>query len=121
MISPVVEDICLIILQNQSGIFITFHLVQEITLLHAVGVARAMKTYGQHQGVAISSQGESSVSEGYCYEAINGASREKLPVIFVFQDNGYGISVPKSDQTAHEKYADNFSGFLNLKIIHCDG
>jgi 2-oxoisovalerate dehydrogenase E1 component len=88
--------------------------------LHAVGVARAMKRY-KHQGVAISSQGESSVSEGYCYEAINGASNEKLPVIFVFQDNGYGISVPKSDQTANERVADNFSGFLNLRIIHCDG
>lgn len=88
--------------------------------LHAVGVARAMKTYG-HVGISISSQGESSVSEGYCYEAINGASKEKLPVIFVFQDNGYGISVPKADQTANEKTADNFSGFLNLKIIHCDG
>jgi 2-oxoisovalerate dehydrogenase E1 component len=89
-------------------------------VLHAVGVARAMKKY-DHGGVAFSSQGESSVSEGYCYEAINGASREKLPVVFVFQDNGYGISVPKADQTAHEKYADNFTGFLNLKIIHCDG
>jgi 2-oxoisovalerate dehydrogenase E1 component len=88
--------------------------------LHAVGVARAMKRY-KHKGVAISSQGESSVSEGYCYEAINGASCEKLPAIFVFQDNGYGISVPKRDQTANEKVADNFSGFLNLKIIHCDG
>ncbi len=88
--------------------------------LHAVGVARAMKRY-KHTGVAISSQGESSVSEGYCYEAINGASTEKLPVIFVFQDNGYGISVPKRDQTANERVADNFSGFLNLRIIHCDG
>ena len=88
--------------------------------LHAVGVARAMKRY-KHKGVAISSQGESSVSEGYCYEAINGASNEKLPVIFVFQDNGYGISVPKRDQTANERVADNFSGFLNLTIIHCDG
>lgn len=88
--------------------------------LHAVGVARAMKRY-KHKGVAISSQGESSVSEGYCYEAINGASCEKLPVIFVFQDNGYGISVPKRDQTANERVADNFSGFLNLTIIHCDG
>jgi 2-oxoisovalerate dehydrogenase E1 component len=88
--------------------------------LHAVGVARAMKVYG-HKGVAFSSQGESSLSEGYCYEAINGASKEKLPVVFVIQDNGYGISVPKCDQTAQEKYADNFSGFLNLKIIHCDG
>lgn len=88
--------------------------------LHAVGVARAMKRY-KHTGVAISSQGESSVSEGYCYEAINGASCEKLPVIFVFQDNGYGISVPKRDQTANERVADNFSGMANLKIIHCDG
>jgi len=88
--------------------------------LHAVGVARAMKRY-KHVGVAISSQGESSVSEGYCYEAINGASTEKLPVIFVFQDNGYGISVPKRQQTAQEYVANNFSGFLNLHIIHCDG
>ncbi len=88
--------------------------------LHAVGVARAMDRY-KHKGVAISSQGESSVSEGYVYEAINGASREKLPAIFVFQENGYGISVPKADQTANEFVANNFTGFLNLHIIHCDG
>ncbi|MAZ47239.1 MAG: 2-oxoisovalerate dehydrogenase [Halobacteriovoraceae bacterium] len=88
--------------------------------LHAVGVARGMQRY-KHKGISISSQGESSVSEGYCYEAINGASREKLPVVFVFQDNGYGISVPKHEQTANEFVADNFTGFKNLQIIHCDG
>jgi len=88
--------------------------------LHAVGVARAIKKY-KVPGVAISSQGESSVSEGYVYEAINGASNEKLPVIFVFQDNGYGISVPKADQTANRKVANNFSGFKNMKIFHCNG
>ena len=88
--------------------------------LHAVGVARAMNRYN-HKGVAITSQGESSTSEGYVYEAINGASNEKLPVVFVFQDNGYGISVPKCDQTANEYAANNFTGFLNLTIIHCDG
>lgn len=89
-------------------------------ILHAVGVARGMRTY-KHKGVAISSQGESSVSEGYCYEAITGADRELLPCVFVFQDNGYGISVPKRDQTANEHVADNFIGFKNLKIIKCDG
>jgi 2-oxoisovalerate dehydrogenase E1 component len=88
--------------------------------LHAVGTARAMKKYS-HKGVAISSQGESSFSEGYAYEAVNGASREELPVIFVIQDNGYGISVPKSDQTANRKVANNFTGFKNLRIIHCNG
>ena len=88
--------------------------------LHAVGVARALKYY-KSNGIAISSQGESSVSEGYVYEAINGASNEQLPVIFVYQDNGYGISVPKQDQTANRKVANNFSGFKNLRIIHCNG
>lgn len=88
--------------------------------LHAVGVARAM-IYYKHKGVAITSHGESTVSEGYVYEAINGASNERLPVIFVIQDNGYGISVPKKAQTSNRKVADNFSGFKNLKIIHCNG
>lgn len=88
--------------------------------LHAVGVARAIKKYGG-KGVAISSQGESSLSEGYVYEAINGASNEKLPVIFIVQDNSYGISVQKRDQTANYFASDNFQGFKNLRIIHCDG
>lgn len=88
--------------------------------VHAAGVARAMVYYG-HKGVAIASHGESSMSEGYVYETINGASNERLPIILVIQDNGYGISVPKKDQTANRKVADNFSGFKNLKIIHCNG
>ncbi|MFO8021451.1 MAG: thiamine pyrophosphate-dependent enzyme [Perlabentimonas sp.] len=86
----------------------------------ASGVGRAFKRYN-HKGVVFSSQGESSVSEGYVYEAINGASNEQLPVVFVLQDNGYGISVPKEDQTANRKVANNFSGFKNLKIFHCNG
>ena len=88
--------------------------------LHAVGVARAMVYYG-HKGVVITSHGESATSEGFVYEAINGASLERLPVIFVIQDNGYGISVPKSEQTANRKVAENFFGFKNLKIIYCNG
>lgn len=88
--------------------------------LHAVGVARAMTYYG-HRGVAITSHGESTTSEGFVYEAVNGASLEQLPVIFVWQDNGYGISVPKKDQTAARKVADNFAGFRNIRIIHCNG
>ncbi len=87
---------------------------------HAVGLARAVKYYDR-DSVVFSSQGESSLSEGYCFESINGADREKLPVVFIIQDNGYGISVPKRDQSANEHICDNFSGFPNLKIIKCDG
>ena len=88
--------------------------------LHAVGLARALKTYDRDD-VVFCSVGESSTSEGYYYEAVNGASREKLAVVFAVQDNGYGISVPKSDQTANACASDNFRGFLNLSILHCDG
>lgn len=88
--------------------------------LHAVGVARAIKYYGD-DAIAFSSQGDSSLSEGYCYEAINGASREELPVIFVIQNNGYGISVPTSEQTANEIVTKNFSGIKNIKLFECDG
>ncbi|HSB63852.1 MAG TPA: thiamine pyrophosphate-dependent enzyme [Thermoanaerobaculia bacterium] len=87
---------------------------------HATGLARALRTYGS-DAIVFCSVGESSTSEGYFYEAVNGASREKLSVVFVVQDNGYGIAVPKSDQTANAFAADNFSGFLNVKIFHCDG
>lgn len=88
--------------------------------LHAVGTARAMKLYGS-KGVSISSQGESSTSEGYVFEAINGASNEKLPVIFVFQDNQFGISVPQRDQSANRRAAENYRGIKNLTIMYCDG
>lgn len=88
--------------------------------LHAVGVARAIKRYNS-KGIAISSQGESSTSEGYVFEAINGASNEKLPVLFVFQDNQFGISVPQRDQSANRRAAENYRGIKNLKIMYCDG
>ena len=88
--------------------------------LHATGVARSIKIY-KGGGVAISSQGESSTSEGYVFEAINGASKEKLPVIFVFQDNQYGISVPQRDQSANRRAAENYRGLKNLRIMYCDG
>ncbi len=88
--------------------------------LHAVGLARAVKVYNS-DAIVFCSQGESSVSEGYVSEAINGASLERLPVLFVFQDNGFGISVPKSDQTANLHVCDNFRGYPNLKIVKCDG
>ncbi|MEM7013164.1 MAG: thiamine pyrophosphate-dependent enzyme, partial [Verrucomicrobiota bacterium] len=88
--------------------------------LHAVGVARAIKYY-KSNGAAFCSQGDSSASEGYCFEAYNGASREQLPVLFVIQNNGYGISVPTSQQTANPCVADNFAGIKHLHIERCDG
>ncbi len=86
----------------------------------AVGTARSIKKFKGNE-VVFCSTGESTTSEGYYYEAVNGADREKLPIVFVIQNNGYGISVPVREQTANTKVSDNFRGFSNLKIIECDG
>lgn len=88
--------------------------------LHAVGVARAIKYY-QSPGVAFASFGDASSSEGYVYEAFNGASREQLPVIFVIQNNHYGISVPSEEQTANWVVSENYRGLKNLLVVNADG
>jgi 2-oxoisovalerate dehydrogenase E1 component len=66
--------------------------------LPAVGAARALKLDGGDQVVYVES-GEGATSEGEFFEALNWASREQLPVLFVVQNNGYAISVPQSSQT----------------------
>ncbi len=86
----------------------------------AAGTARSIKKYKGDE-IVYCSTGDSTTSEGYYYEAVNGADREKLPLIFVIQNNKYGISVPLHEQTANPEVCDNFSGFQNLLIIKCDG
>jgi 2-oxoisovalerate dehydrogenase E1 component len=87
---------------------------------HAAGLARAIKKYGGDE-IVFYSGGESATAEGYFYEAINCASTERLPVVFVIQNNQYGISVPLRDVMANLNVAQNFAGLPNIKILNCDG
>ncbi len=88
--------------------------------LHAVGLAKAIKYY-KADAISYYSGGESACSEGFFYEAVNGATTGKYPVIFVIQNNGYGISVPIEEATANTVVSRNFSGFKNLFIVEVDG
>jgi len=65
----------------------------------AVGAALAAKMQGR-DSVAISYLGEGAVNQGAFHEALNLAAVWKLPVVFVIEDNAWGISVPKSASTA---------------------
>lgn len=87
---------------------------------HAVGTAKAIKYY-KADAISFYSGGESACAEGYFYEAVNGATQSRVPVIFVIQNNGYGISVPIEEAFINPVVSDNFSGFPDLKIIHVDG
>ncbi|MEZ4784602.1 MAG: thiamine pyrophosphate-dependent enzyme [Candidatus Kapaibacterium sp.] len=86
----------------------------------AAGLAKAVQYY-KTDAVVFCSSGESATAEGYYYEAVNGATTGKYPVIFVIQNNHYGISVPIEEVNANPRVSDNFRGFSNLKIINCDG
>lgn len=63
------------------------------SLIPACGTAWAMKLAGQ-DGVCVASVGDAASRQGEFYEAIAFAIQEKLPVIFVIEDNKYGISTP---------------------------
>ena len=86
----------------------------------AVGLAKAIRTY-KREAISFYSGGESACSEGYFYEAVCGAVKGKYPVVFVVQNNGYGISVPFEEVSANIDVSRNFDGFPDLKIIRVDG
>lgn len=76
----------------------------------ACGAALAAKKLGK-DWVAIAFFGEGAANQGAFHEALNLASLWQLPVIFVCEDNKYGISVEKSNSTAVSSNADRAPGY----------
>lgn len=90
--------------------------------LQAVGTALASRRKGI-KNVSYVSSGEGTTSQGEFHEAVNWASREKLPVLFVIQNNRYAISVPVEHQTAGKdgSVAEMMGGFYSLYRKRIDG
>ncbi len=88
--------------------------------LQAVGAAFALQRDKSNAVVYVSS-GEGTTSQGDFHEALNWASREKAPVIFHVENNGYAISVPIADQTAGASVYKITAGYENLARLSIDG
>ncbi len=71
----------------------------------AVGQALAFKKRGTDQ-VAAAVVGEGAVNQGGFHESVNLAALWHLPVVFVIEDNDWGISVPRSASTSHFSVSD---------------
>lgn len=90
--------------------------------LQAVGTALAAVKKGI-KSVSYVSSGEGTTSQGEFHEAINWASREKLPVVFVIQNNKYAISVHVSQQSGGKGHSisEMMAGYDNLLRMKIDG
>ncbi len=88
--------------------------------LQSVGLAFGLKRNGE-KGVVYVSSGEGTTSQGDFHEALNWASREKAPVIFHIENNGYAISVPIEEQTSGASVYNIAAGYDSLTRFNVDG
>lgn len=76
----------------------------------ACGIALANKLKNNNKVTAVFT-GEGATSEGDFHEALNIAAVWELPVLFVIENNGYGLSTPTNEQYKCENLADKGIGY----------
>jgi len=79
-------------------------------MIHAVGLSWAEQLKGSDR-IAMTYFGDGATSEGDFHEAMNFAAVYKTGTVFVCQNNGYAISMPRSAQTATETIAEKADGY----------
>jgi 2-oxoisovalerate dehydrogenase E1 component len=84
------------------------HLGAMLPVADGLGLAAQLRGSDR---VAVALTGDGSTSEGDFHEAVNLAAVWKLPVIFVIENNRYGLSTPVAEQYACENLADRAVGY----------
>jgi len=93
------------------------HLGPQLAL--ADGVALAYKLRKENK-VSLAFTGEGGTSEGDFHEALNVAAVWDLPVIFIIENNGYGLSTPVSEQYRCISLVDRAKGY-GMEGVQIDG
>jgi 2-oxoisovalerate dehydrogenase E1 component len=94
-------------------------------VIPTTGIAQGLQYLEQiktdtHKGVVLCSLGDASVTEGEVSEAWQFAVLKQLPVIYLVQDNNWGISVTAAEARAMNAY-EFAAGFKGLNRIQVDG
>ncbi|MBL7857301.1 MAG: dehydrogenase E1 component subunit alpha/beta [Cyclobacteriaceae bacterium] len=85
----------------------------------ADGIALATKLKNENKVTAVFN-GDGGTSEGDFHEAVNVAAVWDLPIIFIVENNGYGLSTPSQEQFRCESFADKGIGY-GIEAISIDG
>lgn len=101
-----------------------YHIVGMISHLGpqlgvADGIALANKLRADKK-VTVVFSGDGGASEGDFHESINTAAVWDLPVIFVIENNGYGLSTPSNEQFRCKSFADKAIGY-GIEGVTVDG
>ena len=93
------------------------HLGPQLSL--AAGVALAHKLRAENK-ISLAFTGEGGTSEGEFHEALNVAAVWQLPVIFLVENNGYGLSTPTKEQYNCAHISDKGIGY-GMRSLRIDG
>ena len=93
------------------------HLGPQLAIADGVALAHTLKNEPK---VALAFSGDGGTSEGDFHEALNVAAVWDLPVIFVIENNGYGLSTPVSEQYRCYNLAEKARGY-GMQGITIDG
>ena len=93
------------------------HLGPQMAIADGVALAHKLKN---EQKVSLAFCGDGGTSEGDFHEALNVAAVWNLPVIFLIENNGYGLSTPINEQFACAQLADRAVGY-GMKGLTIDG
>lgn len=93
------------------------HLGPQLAIADGVALAYKLK---QQDKISLAFTGEGGTSEGDFHEALNVAAVWDLPVIFIIENNGYGLSTPASEQYRCHSLVDRAAGY-GMEGIRIDG
>jgi len=98
-----------------------FGMISHLGATMPVADGLALSSKLRDQGyVAASFCGDGGTSEGEFHEALNLAAVWELPVIFVIENNGYGLSTPTNEQYACDDLVDRAQGY-GMRGVQVDG
>ena len=93
------------------------HLAAMLPVANGLALANKLK---KNKQIVVSFTGDGSTSEGDFHEALNLAAVWSLPVIFLIENNGYGLSTPTTEQYKCKNLSDKAIGY-GIEGITIDG
>ena len=103
--------------QEHNIVGMISHLGPQLAVADGIALANKLK---KNNKVAAVFTGDGGTSEGDFHEALNVASVWDLPVIFIIENNGYGLSTPSSEQFKCKYFSDKGIGY-GMNALTIDG